>query len=288
LALEPGDLPEILIQSGPGRHLWVKVEMSGDGTVSPSVSEMDIFGPRRSAMRHLPASFHQDPESVRFLERFLGYFDTVFAEVIAANREIGAFLDPEVVPAEFLSWLGSWFDLAFLAAWPEATRRAMIRDAIGHFRRRGTVAGLKRILQWHTGIADPLPQVIEHFRLPTGGDPIMVGGTALDPGTPAHSFTIVMPTHLAEDEESRAVLERLIAANVPAHTRWQLRLTEPGVSLGAQSTLGVDMLLAAHGGGALGTGRLGLGLATGGLSPEALVHLPFNVPSRPGEGAPTC
>ena len=126
LALAPGDLPELLIQSGAGRYLWLKVEMSGDGTVSPSISELDIFGPRRSAMRYLPASFHQDPESVRFLDRFLSYFDTVFAEMTAANREIAALFDPEVVPAEFLAWLGSWFDLEFLATWPEATRREMI------------------------------------------------------------------------------------------------------------------------------------------------------------------
>ena len=116
----------------------------------------------------------------------------------------------------------------------------------------------------------------------------MIGGTALDTGTPAHSFTIVMPAHLAADDERRSVLERVIGANVPAHTRWQLRLTEPGVAVGTQSTIGVDILLASHGGGALGIGTLGGSLATERLRPDALIHFPPRAHSRPSEGAPQC
>lgn len=288
VALLPGDLPEVLIQSAAGRYLWVRVELSGDGGVSPSIAELDIHGPRRSAMRYLPASFHEDPESFRFLDRFLSYFDTVFAEIRTANRETAALFDPEVVPAAFLAWLGSWFDLEFLATWPEATRRRMIQQAIGFFRRRGTVAGLRQILQWHTGLADPLPQVIEHFRLAGRDEPLLIGGAVLDPGTPAHAFTIVMPAHLVAEPGSRAVLERLIAANVPAHARWQLRLTEPGVVVGRQSTLGVDMLLAGPGGDALGAGRLGATLATGPALPEALLRFPPTTGPRPLKGALPC
>lgn len=286
LAIEPGDTPEVLVQSAAGRYLWVRVEMSGDGTVSPLISEIDVFGPRRSAMRFLPASFHQDPDSVRFLDRYLSYFDTVFAEITAANREIAALFDPRVVPDEFLSWLGSWFDLEFLATWPESVRREMIAQAISYYRMRGTVAGLKRILQWHTGLSPPLPQVIEHFRLPEG-DPVMIGGTTLDPGAPAHSFTIAMPVHAAPEAE-RPVLEGLIAASVPAHTRWQLRLYEPGVTVAAQSTVGIDMVLGPFGDAPLGAGRLDATLATAPPGPEALVHYPQPISSRQTAGGPTC
>lgn len=286
LAIEPGDAPEVLVQSAAGRYLWLRIEMSGDGTVSPRIAEIDVFGPRRSAMRFLPASFHQDPDSVRFLDRYLSYFDTVFAEITAANRDIAALFDPRVVPDAFLPWLGSWFDLEFLATWPENLRREMIAQAVSYYRMRGTVAGLQRILQWHTGLRPPLPQVIEHFRLPAG-DPAMVGGAALDPGSAAHAFTIVMPAHAAPAAE-RPVLDRLIAASVPAHTRWQLRLCDPGVTVAAQSTVGVDMVLGPSGGAPLGAGRLGTTLATAPPRPPAPVHDPYPISSRQTAGGPPC
>lgn len=288
LVLLPGELPEVLVQSGPGHFLWLKVELSGDGTTSPLIRGIDVSGPRRSSLRHLPAPFHDDPESEHFLDRFLGYFDTVFAEITARHRRMAELFDPRVVPQEFLSWLGSWFDLDFLAAWPEATRRQMIAEAIPYFRQRGTVAGLKRIVQWHSGLSDPLPQVIEHFRLPEDkeDDPVMIGGAPLDIDSSAHSFTIVLPAYLALGDEDRAVLERLIAASIPAHTRYQLRLVEPGITIGRQSTIGVDMILGPVGGGALGTGRLGMTMSTGAALPDAPVRFPQPLTAGTGEGAP--
>lgn len=273
LVLLPGDLPEVLIQSGPGRYLWLHVELSGDGTASPLISGIDVYGPRRSSLRHLPAPFHDDPESKHFLDRFLSYFDTVFAEITARHRNMAELFDPRVVPDEFLSWLGQWFDLEFLAAWPEATRRQMIAEAMPYFRQRGTVAGLKRILQWHCGLSDPLPQVIEHFRL-RQSDSVMIGGTPLDLSSIEHSFTVVLPAYLASSSESRAVLERLIAASIPAHTNYKLRLLEPGITIGHQSTIGVDTILGSVGGGALGTGQLGTTMSTEKALPEVLIRFP--------------
>lgn len=274
LALEPGDVPEILIQSPPGRYLWLRVELSGDGKTTPSISEIDIYGPRRSAMRYLPASFHQDPESVHFLDRFLSYFDTVFDEITAVNGEIARLFDPKTVPAEgFLAWLGAWFDLEFPATWSEATRRTAIAEAVHYYKIRGSVDGLRHILQRHTGLSDPLPQIIEHFRLPSGGGPVMIGGRVLDPDSPAHGFTIVMPEHLVRDEDARRSLKRLIEANIPAHTRYELRLIRPGVTVGTQSTVGVDMLLGSLGEAGLGGAILGETFSTGRVAPDGAVAM---------------
>lgn len=274
LALEPGDVPEILIQSPPGRYLWLRVELSGDGMTTPSISEIDIYGPRRSAMRYLPASFHQDPESVDFLDRFMSYFDTVFDEITAVNGEIAHLFDPETVPAEgFLAWLGAWFDLEFPATWSEATRRTAIAEAVHYYKIRGTIDGLRHILQRHTGLSDPLPQIIEHFRLPSGGEPVMIGGRVLDPGSLVHSFTIVMPEYLVQDDDARRSLERLIEANIPAHTRYELRLIRPGVTIGTQSTVGVDMLLGSLGEAGLGEAILGETFSTGRVAPAGAIAM---------------
>jgi phage tail-like protein len=220
-------------------------------------------------VRHLPAGYHQDPESLRFLDRFLSYFDTVFAEVTAANRETAALFDPWAVPdGDALSWLGSWFDLDFLAQWSPDVRRRMIAEAMAYSRERGTVRGLKRILQWHTGLSDPMPQIIEHFRLPAG-NPVPIGGELLDPAPLAHGCTIVLPERAVPDDAARARVEQLIAAHAPGHVHCRLRLIPAGVAVGRQSTVGVDTLLGRPSSGALGAARLGDDFATAGQLPRA-------------------
>lgn len=255
LEIGAGDPAEILVQSQGGRYLWLRIEMFGDGTRTPRICGIDIFAPRRSSLNDLPAPFREDLESAVFLDRFLSYFDTVFAEIGARHAGVPALFDPEAVPAgPFLDWLASWFDIAFLPEWPESTRRAMVANAIAMYRRRGTVAGLRQMLQWHTGLADPAPAIIEHFRLTA---PISIAGSPLAPTAPAHAFTIVLPAVAAPDATARDRLDRVIAAAVPAHTRYELRLVEPGIWIGRQSTLGIDMLLGSIRPQPLGDARLG-------------------------------
>lgn len=270
LEIGPADPPEVAVQSPGGRYLWIRLELFGDGGRTPAISAVEVFAPRVSSLASLPAPYHQDPESARFLDRFLGFFDTVFAEILAENSRTGALFDPRAVPAgPFLDWLASWFDITFLPTWPEATRRDMVAQAVAMYRRRGTIAGLRQMLQWHTGLGEPVPAVIEHFRL-TG--PLSIGGEPLDAAAPAHAFTVVLPASAVVDKDARVQIDRVIAAVVPAHTRWELRLIEPGIAIGWQSTLGVDMLIGGYGPAPLDAGRLGADLAFPPDSPP-FVHL---------------
>jgi phage tail-like protein len=262
LTLTKGLAPEVLVQSEVGRYLWLKVSLFGDGNSSPVIDEIEVYGPRRSAMRYLPASYHQDRESVSFLDRYLSYFDTVFGEISASNRDIAALFDPLAVPeGEFLDWLGSWFDWAFLAEWDARTRREMIAEAVHYYSIRGTIAGLKKILQWHTGLADPMPQIIEHFRFAPNPPPD-IGGTPIIVTTAAHSATIVLPRSAVPDSAAEARILKLISKNAPAHVEIGLRLFEPGITIGSQSTIGVDMLIGSLAPKGLGEAQFGLDFST--------------------------
>ena len=261
LTIEQDDVPELLVQSPPGRYLWLRIELFGDGRATPSIAGIDVFGPRSSSVHHLPAAFHQDPESLRFLDRFLAYFDTVFGEITAEHREVAALLDPSAAPAgPALDWLGSWFDLDFLAEWSPALRRRMIAEAMAYARERGTIHGLRRVLQWHTGLADPLPQIIEHFRVPDGDH--YVGGELLDATPAAHGCTVVLPHRVAPDAAAQARLERLVAAHLPGHVHARVLFVHAGVAVGRASTVGVDTLLGTPSDRSLGSARLGLDLTT--------------------------
>lgn len=271
LALTETTLPEILVQSPGGKRLWLRLQFFGDGDKTPLVAGIEIHGPRHSALELLPAPFHQDPESARFLDRFLSYSDTQFAEITALNLEIALYLDPYAVPTgEFLSWLGAWFDWRFLSDWPDATRREMIATSVQFFRERGTAAGLRRLLQWHTGLPDPLPVIIEHHRLrgwqaTDGRTMLHVGGLPM-PGVAddlAHHFTVVLPRAAAQGAEAETKIADLIEAQKPAHTFVEMRFVETGVRIGRQSSLGIDMILGCWPSQPLGAGALGQGFHTG-------------------------
>lgn len=264
---EPDLVPEVLVQSPAGRRIWLRIELFGDGEATPVIAAIDIHGPRRSSLGLLPAPFHQDPESARFLDRFLSFFDRRLAEITAINGEMTAHLDPYAVPAgEFLDWLGRWFDWRFLADWPESVRREMIATSLTFFRERGTESGIRRMLQWHTGLTDPLPVIIEHHRLRDRppDPPLHIGGAPLAPSADelAHQFTLVLPGALVPDGRSLSKIRALIEAQKPAHTLFHLRMIEAGVRIGRQSSLGVDAILGPYPMGPLGAGRLGQGLQT--------------------------
>jgi phage tail-like protein len=269
LEIGAGEPPEVLIQSPAGRYLWVRLEMFGDGTRTPRIAGIDVFAPRRSSLAELPPLYREDPESANFLDRFLSYFDTVFAEITAQHASVPTLFHPEAVPTgPFLEWLASWFDITFLPEWPEATRRAMVARAIEMYRRRGTIAGLRQMLQWHTGLGEPVPAVIEHFRVTA---PISIAGSPLVPSPPAHAFTVVLPAAAAPDAAARARLDRVIAAAIPAHTRCELRLVAPGIAIGRQSTPGIDMIIGSIRPQPLGEVRLGESMFPAGHPPLRLV-----------------
>ena len=267
--------PEMLIQSEPGRYLRIRIELLGDGFSSPMLNNILLFGPRNSSLRYLPAPFHQDPESAFFLDRMLSYFDTVQDEIRFVIKDFSRYLDPAGVPAgDYLDWLGSWFDWQFLAQWPAELRREMIRRSIEFFKLRGTLDGIRQMLQWHTGLGGQQPQIIEHFRLREYSAlqqrrsvcgvavevvPLFVAEKPLSPPPSAidHWFTVVLPNSVVANQEAFDVIRQLIDAQKPAHTAYQICVFHQGIRIGKQSSIGVDMWLGHYPTEVLGGMKLG-------------------------------
>jgi phage tail-like protein len=288
--LGPDDLPELLVRSRPGRYLWIRTEFFGDGRRSPHVAGIDIHGPRHSSIHRLPAPYHEDPVSRDFLDRYLNYFDTVFAEVEAEHRDSSRLFDAQSAPdREALRWLADWFGLSFPPEWGTDTLRAAVAQAGGYTSTRGTVAGLQQLLQWHTGLPDPLPAVIEHFRVPAGSAH-PVGRAPLDTAPASHACTIVLPAVAAADGAARDRIDALLRDHLPAHVRAHIRYVPSGIVVGHQSTLGIDTLVTGEPDAPLGAGQLGVDLATRDADPEPL-RLPHRLPHSSlssSPRSPTC
>jgi phage tail-like protein len=256
------EVPEQLVQSPPGRRMWLRVTLTSDGTATPSVRAIRAYQPRVTYLDLIPAAYRRDPEAGLFLEKFLALFEHVFTGVEDRFVEFSRELDPDAAPREVIDWLAALIDLAFDPSWPLERRRALVAEAMALYRTRGTVRGLERYVEIYTGVR---PLLVESF-LERPSQPAFLGrpGTlvgctlALVPvcqdATPddtlyarfAHRFTLYVYIDDACDEPLllRAV-DRIVEANKPAHTVHTLRVIRPGAELGFSTGVGMDFVVGA-------------------------------------------
>jgi len=278
----------VALRSAPGRYLWLKLTLTGDGKATPHVRAIVITSPRATSARFLPATFSAESASADFLARFMLLFDELRAEMLAPIDALPALYDPMATPAaeagatgdDFLDWLGGWIGLALDRSWSVTRRRRLVREAPALFRMRGTIAGLKRHVAIYTGIE---PRIVEHFRLrrwialdemtldgagklwgpeivrrlqldeysQIGNFALVDGGNPLtDPfGAFAHRATLYVPVGANFSDRDRAALEDVVEAAAPAHVVVDLKLAEPRFVIGCDSMLGVNTVLGCDRGG---------------------------------------
>jgi phage tail-like protein len=176
-ALE-GGTADALVRSPPGRYLWLRLALSGDGQSTPSISQIVVEFPRVSLRRYLPGVYGMDPVGADFTDRFTALFDTTLRSIETRIDTMHELFDPASAPAEkprakrpdgaptidFLSWLARWVGIVFDRGWPEATRRAVLKRAACLYGLRGTYAGLWQLLLTFLGFErsrcdDACPQV---------------------------------------------------------------------------------------------------------------------------------
>ena len=259
------DRPEQLVQSPPGRYMWLRVILqTDDGNATPSVRAIRAFYPRVSYLDLLPMAYRRDPESALFLEHFLALFEHVFTGIEDRYLEFSRDLNPEAAPREVIDWLAALIDLAFDPSWPIERRRALVGEAMSLYRTRGTIAGIERYVEIYTGIR---PAIVESF-LERPERPSFLGrpGSVLGCGLPilgvcsslatmpdadlwarfAHRFTIyVYVSDVCDAEVTLRAVDRIVEVNKPAHTAHRSQAIFPDARLGVQSRVGLDFLLGA-------------------------------------------
>ena len=131
---------------------------------------MGVPRDKSSWLQYLPSIYSDD----EFLGRFLLIFESLLAPVIWTVDSLDLYFSPETAPPEWLRWIGSWFDILIVPDLPEERQREIVRQIGWLFLRRGTKAGLERLLELYFGV---IPEIIEdapcHFivRLPLSQSP---------------------------------------------------------------------------------------------------------------------
>ena len=154
-----------------------------------------------SLLKYLPNTY----ADYDFMGGFLNIFEALWQPLDRQIDQLYAYFDPQLTPAEFLPWLGTWVDLVLDENWPEIRRRALIENAADLYRRRGTAGALRDYLAIYLGTT---PTIVED-----GPD-----------GNPYH-FSVTIRTDTPDTFDQDRV-RRIIDEEKPAHTIYTLTVTK--------------------------------------------------------------
>jgi phage tail-like protein len=149
-------------------------------------------------LQYLPGVYHTD-----FMGRFLRIFESVLTPIEMTVDNFDLYLHPDTAPTAFLEWFAGWYGIAFDATWSVAQRRELLREAQAIYARRGTRWALNRVIEIYTG------------------QPAEI----IDTGEDIKPFTFKVRLPFSASQKGREMIERIIDANKPAHTAYELEFT---------------------------------------------------------------
>lgn len=187
----------------------------------------------------LPEVFREDEA--------LGGFLLAFEKMLSGPSEVldgmQDYFDPQATPIEFLNWLAGWVALNLREDWNENTKREFLQKIVPLYRKRGTKAGLEKMLNIYTRLN---VQIHDHHRPLQIGVTSTVGvDTILGSSTP-HYFLVELTMDVLDPlafSRNQQIARAIIDREKPAHTYYDLRIFVPTMQIGVTSTIGKDTFL---------------------------------------------
>jgi phage tail-like protein len=260
---------EAPVMAGPGRFLWVTIEFTGNGLVTPMVRAVRVEHEAHDYLTRLPKVYYREDEGVGFLRRYLAMFDRALTEVDGRAFHRDALVDSRSTPGGFLPWLAGFLGLVIDERWSESVQRRLIENAIWLFRFRGTIAGLKLFLKIYLEGVEVV--IVEKYQLrglggamlgePTAieansilGAGFRIGGATGVKGeqflngsaedafeTHAHRFTVLIPAVLSSEQMD--VIQHILDVHRPAHTLVNFCSVGAGMRVGLGLHIGISSMI---------------------------------------------
>jgi len=155
-------------------------------------------------VRQLPAGLLGEDFFVRFVELFQAEADTL----VAHAQNLPHLADPQVAPLELVRWMAGWIGSPGIdPGYPEDVQRQMLLVASEVLRSRGTVAGLRRLLEVYSG---------GEVEIEEGG-----GVFAAD-GAPDDTSWVVVGVTPRNALLTADAIVQIVLAQIPAHVRAEI------------------------------------------------------------------
>ncbi len=257
---------DVLLRNADGRYLFVALELEGNSESSSRVNSVMAFCPRQSYLRYLPEMYQENDHSAAFLAQYLSVFESIFVDIETEIERIDRYFDPHAVPSDALSWLEQWLALEPDDGWPEDARRELLSRAPELYKRRGTKAGLRSMLELSLrhAVSSDVDDPASSMATTDGGD-----GTSTDPPSghrlfflvdsdldcidcesvrrqyplPAGPLSFVVFCGPFETDNERTTVESIVTSWKPAHVDADVVELDSGFHLGGDTFLGVNSIL---------------------------------------------
>ena len=125
-SLDDSGVWELLIQATRGRYAQVRLELAGNGRVTPALEALRVYYPRFSyPERYLPAIYRDpaDADAASFLERLLANPEGFYSEIEGKMRDVSVLFDARSAPGDALDWLAGWYGLMVDPLWADIQAR---------------------------------------------------------------------------------------------------------------------------------------------------------------------
>jgi phage tail-like protein len=300
---------DFVIDQPPGRYLFVRLRLTGDGFGTPVVRRVRLDFPRQTSFARLPAVYHDNPAADDFGERFLALFDAAIEDIDRAIERHPALLDVDGAPDELLTWLGGFLDVAMDPGWSAEQRREILKAMPELYLKRGTAAGLSRALELVLGTKPAIEDTalsrmwgavgesrldgvrlfgrstarVRVGRSALSGAPLWsVGNPDLDPlNAQAFRFRVMLPA--LANAALRDQAARVVESQKPAHTVASLHQGGAGIVIGQGFGVGIDTALVPLPPPVLGGGSGGVRLGRASVLWSA--HRCADIPTQVGQAS---
>ena len=195
-------------------------------TLDEASLRLTVYG-QAKYLQYLPEIYEGDD----FTSRFLMLFESFWKPINEQIEQVDNYFDPDLTPPEFIPWLASWVGLPVDDSIPLDRMRALLRNAIPLFQRRGTRQALQTYLEIYTsGQVEIVERRAANFVLgasATLGNEIALG-TANRPNTVQIRLRIPQ-SELERSRYSAQTYQRkmteIVRSIIPAHVLYEVDCT---------------------------------------------------------------
>ena len=232
---------DILIHDAGKRFFLFKIEILNLKENKSIVHSIKIEYPIQSFLRYLPEVYQADEESRKFLEGYLGIFQSLYMDLEKTIDSISSYFDPDITDKEFLDWLAKWVKIENTYIWTEDKLRYLLKNITKFYEKAGTTKGISDIIELY---ADEKPYIIEYFHIKKYINDYETYNilSNLYSDNP-YEFTVILSEKSIPSEKEYKELYKLINEFKPAHIEVKLVILKPNIFLGSYSYLGINSYL---------------------------------------------
>ena len=151
---------DVILYEFKGRYLWICLEFISYEQKPIKVSKVKIEFPKVTFVDYLPEIYRAPENNSKFLERFLGIFQSIYVDLEDKIDNTPLKYDVDHTTKDFLSWIGDWLSLKNTSVWSEEQLRRLVKEAVKIYKMKGTKRAVAKIVKEYIGIE---PIIVEQF-----------------------------------------------------------------------------------------------------------------------------